>query len=324
MLYRTINRGFDAETLKITNKIENKYADILLSDGKGHNNLSLLVYSEMDARISGYTLQEASDYVTRVIYKALIRAQIEHQPAYLLQQGLVTSEIIGVGIFISLCLRFFQRRLMRRWRSLKERQGLEMQKLQSVQNIIDFEDEENDASMNEMMSQQMSFEQILNRYDLYRHLLQLGHILVWLIGIAWIVGLFPYTRWLQVFAIQQPILLGVFLGTNLAIKYSEVSIDRLLSQWATRESLTSEATARWSLRVSSFSPILKVLIAILLVGLALMFGLFSLGIPLAPVLAGAGILGFAISLGSQTLVKDLIAGALILIEDQYAIGDFVN
>ncbi|MEE3715788.1 mechanosensitive ion channel domain-containing protein [Tumidithrix elongata RA019] len=325
-LYKTIDRGFNAEMLKVSNKVENKHADILLSDGKEYDNLSLLVYSEMDARISGYTLQEASGYVAYIIYKALLRAQMERQSTYLWQQGLVSTGILSIAICISLFLRFFQKRLTVRWRSLQARQKDEMQKLLSVRNAVDSEDEDSDTStfVNVMMSQQMVFDRILNRYDLYRHLLQLGHVLVWLIGIAWIVGLFPYTRWLQVFAIQQPILLGVFLGTNLAIKYSEVLIDRLLAKWTTRESLTPEATQRWSLRVSSFSPILKLIVAILLMGLALLYVLYSFGIPLAPVLAGAGILGFAISLGSQTLVKDLIGGALILIEDQYAIGDVVN
>lgn len=324
-LYKTINRGFDADRLKVSTKIENKYADILLSDGREYDNFSLLVYTEMDARISGYTLQEASGYVAYIIYKALIRAQIQRQADYLWYQGLVSAGILFAAILISLVLRFFQKRLMLRWRSLKARQEEETQKLMSAKNLVDAEDEDCDSSTfaNVMMSQQMDFERILNRYDLYRHLLQLGHVLVWLIGIAWIVGLFPYTRWLQVFAIQQPILLGVFLGTNLAIKYSDVSIDRLLAKWATRESLTPEATQRWVLRISSFSPILKVGVAIVLVGLALFYVLYSFGIPLTPVLAGAGILGFAISLGAQTLIKDLICGALILIEDQYAIGDFV-
>jgi moderate conductance mechanosensitive channel len=326
-LYKTIARGFDAENLKISNKVENKFADILISDGKEYNNFSLMVYSEMDARISGYALQEASGYVAHIIYKALLHAQIQRQPAYLWQQGLVSAGILLVVICTSLCLRFFQTRLMLRWRSLKASKNDQMQKLIAERNVCDPEDEDDDidnsAAVNEIMSQQMAFSRTLNRYDLYRHLLQLGHVLVWLTGIGWIVGLFPYTRWLQIFVIQQPILLGVFLGTNLAIKYSEVLIDRLLAKWANRESLTLEATQRWSLRVSSFAPILKVVVAVVLVGLALLYVLYSFGIPLSPVLTGAGILGFAISLGAQTLIKDLISGALILIEDQYAIGDFV-
>jgi small conductance mechanosensitive channel len=226
---------------------------------------------------------------------------------------------------ISLVLVFLQKRLMVRWRSLREKQRQQEEQLAAMAAAIDTDDEDFNNQQSQcsfMMSQQMSYERSLNNFDLRRHVLQLGHVVLWLGGIAWIVGLFPYTRWLQVYILQQPIVLGVILGTTLAIKYSGILIDRGLGKWANRESLTPEAIQRWMLRTSSFSPILKGIVGVHLAGLALLFVLASFNIPLAPVLAGAGILGFAISLGSQTLVKDLISGALILIEDQYAIGDF--
>jgi small conductance mechanosensitive channel len=53
-------------------------------------------------------------------------------------------------------------------------------------------------------------------------------------------------------------------------------------------------------------------------------GLSTIGINIVPLLAGAGIVGVAISLASQNLIKDAINGFLIILEDQYAIGDFIN
>jgi len=50
----------------------------------------------------------------------------------------------------------------------------------------------------------------------------------------------------------------------------------------------------------------------------------QLQIPVGPVLAGAGILGIAISFASQSFVKDVINGCLILLEDQYAVGDVID
>jgi small conductance mechanosensitive channel len=324
-LYRIIDRGFDTSTLTVVAKTESKQATILLSDGKQYTNLPLLVLTEMDARIGGFTLPESANYVARVTQRGLIRAQQERQTAYLWQQGQVSAGILLAAICVSLFLVFLQKRLMVRWRSLKEKQRQQEEHLTAMAAALDTDDEDFTQQQSQccsMMSQQMSYERLLNSCDLRRHLLQLGHVVIWLCGIGWIVGLFPYTRWLQVYVIQQPIVLGVILGTTLAIKYSGVLIDRFLAKWASRESLTPEAVQRWMLRTSSFSPILKGIIGVHLVGLALLFVLASFNIPLAPVLAGAGILGFAISLGAQTLVRDLISGALILIEDQYAIGDF--
>jgi small conductance mechanosensitive channel len=49
-----------------------------------------------------------------------------------------------------------------------------------------------------------------------------------------------------------------------------------------------------------------------------------LGIPYQPILASAGILGVAIGLGAQSIFKDVINGILILVEDQYNVGEIVS
>src|SRR5690349_21037852 len=54
----------------------------------------------------------------------------------------------------------------------------------------------------------------------------------------------------------------------------------------------------------------------------LVFGEF--GFNLAPLLASAGIVGVALGFGAQSLVKDLIAGLFMLLEDQYGVGDTVD
>ena len=60
---------------------------------------------------------------------------------------------------------------------------------------------------------------------------------------------------------------------------------------------------------------------VLIVGTALMMVLTELGVEITPVLASVGFVGLAFGLGAQTLVKDMIAGLFILIEDQYTVGD---
>ena len=50
----------------------------------------------------------------------------------------------------------------------------------------------------------------------------------------------------------------------------------------------------------------------------------QLGIAIGPLLAGAGVAGLAIGFGAQTLVKDLITGFFILLDDQYRVGDSIK
>ena len=62
-------------------------------------------------------------------------------------------------------------------------------------------------------------------------------------------------------------------------------------------------------------------IVVFVIALLLTFNIF---IDIGPILAGAGILGLAVSFGAQSLVKDVISGFFILFENQFAIGDVVE
>lgn len=77
-------------------------------------------------------------------------------------------------------------------------------------------------------------------------------------------------------------------------------------------------------RLRTFLPLLKTVIfaaVIAIVGLTVMA---ELGINIAPLLAGAGVVGLAIGFGSQALVKDVITGLFILFEDTINVGDVVD
>lgn len=61
---------------------------------------------------------------------------------------------------------------------------------------------------------------------------------------------------------------------------------------------------------------------ILFIGLMTFLG--QLGVNITPILASAGVVGLAIGLGAQSLIKDFFAGFLILLEDQFSVGDTVK
>lgn len=58
--------------------------------------------------------------------------------------------------------------------------------------------------------------------------------------------------------------------------------------------------------------------------LALIWILAALGVNLLPVLTGVGFLGAAVAFGAQSLVRDIVTGFFVLLEGQYAVGDFVE
>jgi len=63
-------------------------------------------------------------------------------------------------------------------------------------------------------------------------------------------------------------------------------------------------------------------VVIVIVASLMVLGAF--GVNIAPLLASAGIVGLALTLGAQSLLKDILNGVLILVEDQYAVGDTIR
>ena len=78
-----------------------------------------------------------------------------------------------------------------------------------------------------------------------------------------------------------------------------------------------------STRVKTILPLLRNAVKIVLVVICAITTMANLGINVAPLLAGAGVVGLAIGFGSQQLVQDVITGLFIIVEDTFSIGDWV-
>jgi moderate conductance mechanosensitive channel len=77
-------------------------------------------------------------------------------------------------------------------------------------------------------------------------------------------------------------------------------------------------------RAEAIGSVLRSLVSAVVFALAVLLVLSELSFNLAPLLASAGIAGLALGFGAQALVKDLIAGLFMLLEDQYGVGDTVD
>lgn len=77
-------------------------------------------------------------------------------------------------------------------------------------------------------------------------------------------------------------------------------------------------------RANTLSSVLITAGQVFILVIAAFIILSDLGINIAPIMAGAGVLGIAIGFGAQSLVKDIIAGIFIVMENQYRVGDVVK
>jgi small-conductance mechanosensitive channel len=86
----------------------------------------------------------------------------------------------------------------------------------------------------------------------------------------------------------------------------------------------TERTERARQRAITFGGMLRSVAQAAIYAIATLTCLSEVGIDLGPLIAGAGIAGLAIGFGAQSLVRDVIAGAFVVLEDQYGVGDTVD
>jgi small conductance mechanosensitive channel len=111
----------------------------------------------------------------------------------------------------------------------------------------------------------------------------------------------------------------VLLLSAILLEITDAFIERYL---APKDSL-GRAVVR-SARARTLLPLLRNAFRVLLAVMVALIVLSELGVNIAPLLAGAGVVGLAIGFGAQTLVKDVITGFFILAEDTVSIGDVVD
>jgi small-conductance mechanosensitive channel len=114
------------------------------------------------------------------------------------------------------------------------------------------------------------------------------------------------------------ITVGAYILSKLSKKFIEkmIKVAVVSSKYLTEQAKEKrEATL---IRIFLWtSRIIILLVAMLMI-------LQEIGIPIGPILAGAGIIGLAVGFGGQYLIRDLISGFFIILENQYRVGDVVN
>lgn len=87
---------------------------------------------------------------------------------------------------------------------------------------------------------------------------------------------------------------------------------------------TRETSKRAEQRIDALTGVLRSASTFVVWLIAAFMILGQVGISLAPLLAGAGVIGVALGFGSQSLVKDFLSGIFILVEDQFGVGDIID
>lgn len=113
-------------------------------------------------------------------------------------------------------------------------------------------------------------------------------------------------------------ILLVFILMMVGIRLSHLVADRL---FVGRRKKDDE---EYKKRVATLSSVVSQLLGVTIIIVATVMILGELGVEIGPVLAAAGVIGVAIGFGAQHLVRDIISGFFILLDDQIRVGDVVQ
>jgi small-conductance mechanosensitive channel len=138
---------------------------------------------------------------------------------------------------------------------------------------------------------------------------------------AWGVSAFAWFRRGQLGARLLSSLVSVGLTVVVAITVWEVA-NAAIQRYLVR--LSRDAQASRSARVRTLLPMLRTILSGTIIVFVALNVLTEIGVNVAPLIAGAGVIGLAIGFGSQTLVRDVITGIFLLFEDAVAVGDVVS
>lgn len=160
-------------------------------------------------------------------------------------------------------------------------------------------------------------------YPFVRRITTTFLILITLIALAQSWGI-PALRFFSSSPIGTRLLgaaLCLIVGMTVAAVAWEI-VNGLLNKQITRYASSSQAGR--AARLRTILPIIRTFLLTLIIVFVTVTTLSQIGINVAPLLTGAGILGVGLSFGSQSLVKDVITGFFMLAEDAIQVGDWVT
>ncbi|NDO83386.1 mechanosensitive channel protein [Citrobacter sp. NCU1] len=137
---------------------------------------------------------------------------------------------------------------------------------------------------------------------------------------AW--GLFDFWNWLHYGAGEKTV--DILIRIALILFFSAIGWTVLASLIENRLASDVHGRPLPSARTRTLLTLFRNALAVIISTITIMIVLSEIGVNIAPLLAGAGALGLAVSFGSQTLVKDIITGIFIQFENGMNTGDLVT
>ncbi len=341
-LWRVLNRTTLAkQTPTVTIATLNNRPIIQISDDRSSRPIRLVTVTEPDADWNGKSLDELAQEWQKIIQDEVIRFRQLATPEVIIRRVIQALQIL-LGLLLTSGLIWLLRRLLTRRQATLTTRYQQLTAIAAADKVQPSEPSDgSDISEGEeteareildlrsrflaTVQHQFSLKRQLDLNKFLKWALFWIFIVMWYVGIAQIMFTVPVLMRWSLYVWATPFaLIVIWFGISLAIRICKSLIDRFSHSWKVNPAPTFGETQRTALRSNTIAEALKgfITFVLIIVGIVITLGLFN--IPTTSILAGGAVLGLAISFGTQSLIKDLVNGCLILIEDQFAVGDVIQ
>ncbi|MBF2028529.1 MAG: mechanosensitive ion channel [Oscillatoriales cyanobacterium C42_A2020_001] len=259
----------------------------------------------------------------KVILERELREALElRQPEALQQQISTVIQVIVATVLLTLVIGSFWAFLGRRKKRLEQRQIAEIAIVPTTETTpVGSVDAELQLGLFQSLHRHFGLQRRLHIVRFLRWLVFWAIAFLWVIGIAYSLNAFPQTRQFASKVIMIPIVLLItWFLTGLINRLTDFVTDRFIQSREQEQSLT-EANLQ---RIATIANVIKGVKTALLYTMSILGVLQWLSLAPGTILTLGALIALAISFAAQSLVKDLVNGFLILLEDQFRIGDNIR
>ena len=139
-------------------------------------------------------------------------------------------------------------------------------------------------------------------------------------SVSWsnIVSIDTFTRWLATSGLR---IVLIIVGALVVMRLASFITRRIERTFDDDDPTTMNEREK---QAATLGKVMRYVVRVTVWGMAFLIILKEIGVDIGPILAGVGVAGLAIGFGAQSLVKDLLAGVFVLVENQYHVGDVIR
>lgn len=311
----------DIDTLQVLVETVNGQPVLFVRDATLAESRVLLTVTDADAQYASVSKERLAARWQGILERELRQALELRQPEALQRQISMVGKVLVATLLLTLGLGTLWTFLGRRKRRLEQRQVAETAWIQTQEQTSMESAETELGLLFQGLRHYFGLQQRLQIVRFLRWLLFWAIAFLWMLGIAYSLNAFPQTRQFakQVVAIPIVMLIAWFL-TGLTNRLFDLAIDRFIQSREQDQTLTAANLQR----IATIARVIKGLKMVLVYMIAILWVLQWLNLAPGSILTLGALLALVLSFAAQSLVKDLVNGFLILLEDHFRIGDNVR